>query len=175
MTLPDQKTVTVIQGEYAIADAPNVVLSTVLGSCVAVCLNDPAAKIGGMNHFLLPERTESGRGDVRFGAYLMELLINDLLKHGARKDRMVAKLFGGARMNVNLRDIGASNAAFARRFLADEGIPCVAESLGGTSARRLRFWPRAARAQQFLVPDTVEPEVPPRPAPRAADAGITLF
>lgn len=142
-----------IQGEYQVVSEPNVVLSTILGSCVAACLRDPAAGVGGMNHFLLPGGDASRRQEAdRYGVYLMELLINGLLKRGARRERIEAKLFGGARMLEGLSDIGAQNSAFAREFLANEGIRVLAENLGGTHGRRLEFFPVSGRARQILLP-----------------------
>ncbi len=171
----NERLLNVIQGDFAIEDDPNVVLTTVLGSCVAVCMTDPDAAIGGMNHFLLPQRDGKAGESFRYGAYSMELLINGLLKRGARKNRLTAKVFGGASMNSTLRDIGASNATFARTFLRNESIPCVGESVGGSSARRIRFWPTSGQVSQFLVPGLVEPVAPspPKPVPEMAD--ITLF
>ncbi|MCR8549798.1 chemotaxis protein CheD [Salipiger sp. P9] len=171
-----EKLVNVIQGEYHISDDPQCVLSTVLGSCAAVCLTDPVARVGGMNHFLLPHRAGKDGEDVRYGAYSMELLINGLLKRGARKNRMIAKLFGGAKMITQLRDIGVSNVAFAKEFLQNEGIPLASQSTGGNAARRIRFWPTDGRVKQFIVPGEVEavaPVIPP--APRPAHGEITLF
>ncbi|MCA0848977.1 MAG: chemotaxis protein CheD [Salipiger thiooxidans] len=171
-----EKLINVIQGEYRISDDPACVLSTVLGSCAAVCLTDPDAKIGGMNHFLLPHRAGREGEDVRYGAYSMELLINGLLKRGARKNRMTAKLFGGAKMLTQLRDIGVSNVAFAREFLQSEGIPIASESTGGNAARRIRFWPTDGRVKQFIVPGEVERVAPPVVAPPPPSSGeITLF
>ncbi|MGR3272757.1 chemotaxis protein CheD [Thalassococcus profundi] len=179
MTRPaaSERTITVLQGDFAITDSPDEVLSTVLGSCVAVCLFDPVRRIGGMNHFLLPSRDGAAGDDIRYGAYAMELLVNGLLRQGADRTRLAAKVFGGASMNARLRDIGAMNGAFALKFLADEGIPCLSQSLGGTLARRIRFWPVTGQARQLLVPDQGEPAVPrerpaapPRPAP-----DVTLF
>ncbi|MDJ0820459.1 MAG: chemotaxis protein CheD [Paracoccaceae bacterium] len=174
---PGNQLVNVIQGEFKVSAEPDVVLSTLLGSCVAVCLSDIESGIGGMNHFLLPEREGQAGESERYGAYSMELLINDMIKRGARKDRMQAKLFGGASMIAALNDIGASNAVFAKSFLANERIPCVAESLGGNAARRLRFWPVSGRVRQFLVPGEVQTVAPisrnPTPEPKLND--ITLF
>ena len=156
------------QGDHAVADSDDVVMTAVLGSCVAACLRDPLAGIGGMNHFLLPDTGRSPSASVLYGAQAMELLINALMKRGARKDRLEAKLFGGARMIAGLADIGRSNGEFARRFLRDEAIPCLAESLGGTRARRIRFWPASGRARQILLDSTtalIQPEVAPPPAP----------
>ncbi len=174
------RTLQIVQGEYRISAMPDEVLSTVLGSCVAACLWDSVAEIGGMNHFLLAEgQSQTGAGrDIRYGVHAMEVLINALLRSGARRDRLQAKLFGGARIAANLRDIGGSNAAFARGFLRDEGIPLVAESLGGTLARRITFHPVTGRARQLLIPATPEVEViapppPPRPARQTLD--IELF
>lgn len=141
--------INLIQGENAVSDDPRVVISTILGSCVAACIRDPDAAVGGMNHFLLPgsDQVEGAQ----YGAYAMELLINGLLKRGARRERLEAKLFGGARMLQGLTDIGDQNAGFARRFLRDEGIPCVAESLGGVNARRVMYWPVSGVVHQQRI------------------------
>jgi chemotaxis protein CheD len=150
---PRPKKIHIIQGEYQVVDDPSVVLTTVLGSCVAACLRDPEARVGGMNHFLLPGDVESFRnGDAeRAGAHLMELLVNGLLKRGARRERLEGKLFGGARMMEGLSDIGAKNAAFARKFLTNEGIRVVAEALGGTRGRRVEFFPVSGQARQIFL------------------------
>ncbi|MFC5372352.1 chemotaxis protein CheD [Brevundimonas faecalis] len=171
-----ERRVHVGQGEHHVTSDPTVVLSTVLGSCVALCLRDPVAGIGGMNHFLLPEGagegTDAGR---RYGAYAMELLINELLKAGGRRERLEAKLFGGGRMFDTLKDVGASNADFAERFMADEGIPVVSSSLRGAGGRRVQYWPVSGRARQRAVTDAVTPP-PAAPAPRPVDTGaLELF
>ena len=168
----------VVQGEFRVSDAPDELLGTVLGSCVAVCLHDPVRAIGGMNHFLLPFGQEEGANrPVRYGLFAMEMLINDLLKAGAKKSRLEAKLFGGARISAELRDIGQANSVFAREYLATEGIQCLGESLGGQNARRVVFRPATGQARMLIVPLTnVSPTdfVPAVPkAPR--DSGIELF
>lgn len=173
-----EQLINVVQGEFEISDRSDVVLTTVLGSCVAVCLCDPVRQIGGMNHFLLPYGDSSGGGGVsmRYGTYAMELLINGLLKQGAHKERLQAKIFGGARMNEKLRDIGSSNAAFAKEFLAEENIPIVAESLAGNAARRIRLWPMTGRVRQLLVENPTElPVERPIPVPPKPKEDITLF
>jgi chemotaxis protein CheD len=176
------KKIHVIQGEHHVSADPDVMLTTILGSCVAVCLRDTKMGIGGMNHFLLPEGKAEGLDESRrYGAYAMELLINEILRSGGRRERMEAKLFGGARMFGGLSDVGASNAAFAEKFLRDEGIPVVGGSLGGFGARRVQYWPATGRAQQRTVTDTNEvarlKEVPPKVAPPAAsdDGDLELF
>lgn len=160
----EEKKIHVYQGKYKVSDQPHVVLHTILGSCVATCLYDPLAGIGGMNHFLVPGGSADSRS-LSHGAYSMELLINSLLKRGAQRDRLQAKLFGGAAVMTGLSNIGAQNAAFAEEFLATEGIPCVGKCLGGDSARRLKFWPTEGRARQLLIPITEVAEEPTVAAP----------
>ena len=166
-----------IQGEHAVSGHPDAVYSTILGSCIACCLNDPTARVGGMNHFLLPDGDHEDGQSMRYGAYAMELLINDMLKAGARRDQMQAKIFGGAKMFQGLNDVGASNAAFAQRFLLAEGIPVIGSSLGGLSARRVQFWPAEGRARQRFVTQDVPVEVRRAPAPAPVDDGgeVELF
>lgn len=156
-----ERKVHVLQGEQEVSDDAVVVMTTVLGSCVSACIRDPRAGVGGMNHFLLGEAgPDSEADDERYGAYAMELLINALMKQGACRSRLEAKLFGGARMFDGLPDVGDHNAAFARRFLAAEGIVVVRESLGGASARRVEYWPVSGRARQRFVSDQARALVP---------------
>jgi chemotaxis protein CheD len=141
------------------------ILTTVLGSCIACCLYDSMAQIGGMNHFLLAEPA-NGRGtisDETYGLYLMELLVNEMMKRGALKSRMKAHLYGGGNMHAGMTKIGDANALFARRFLQDEGIALVRCDTGGESARRVDFDPVLGRARCR----TVEPVAAPTPTPNA--------
>lgn len=116
-------------------------LMTVLGSCVAVCLSDTQSKVAGMNHFLLPEPFLSSNAlegnAARYGVHAMELLINSLMRAGGRRNQLVAHVFGGAAVLRHLTDIGAGNIRFARHFLANEGIPIISESVGGSEARKV--------------------------------------
>lgn len=176
----DARIVYVRQGEFSVSDDPNVILSAILGSCVATCLFDPERGVGGMNHILLPNSVGDVASEQLEGVNLMELLINELMKRGADKRRLQGKLFGGARMLESSVDIGGTNAAFARQFLADEGIPCIGESLAGDRGRRIRFWPVGGRARQHLL--TRQEALPPvekpkrKTLPPAADTGgIELF
>jgi chemotaxis protein CheD len=147
-----RKHVHVVQGDHVVTDDPDVVLTTILGSCVAACMRDPVAGVGGMNHFLLPGDPGLAASDsMRYGVHAMELLVNGLLSHGARRERLEAKLFGGARMVSGLSDIGAKNADFAERFLKQEGIRRLSSSLGGAQARRLQYWAVSGRARQMVV------------------------
>lgn len=114
--------VNIVQGEQRVSENPDECVSTLLGSCVAACLHDPIARVGGMNHFLLPGGEGGREQDERFSVHAMELLVNALLARGASRSRLEAKLFGGANTMQGLSDIGAMNAGFAVRFLEREGI-----------------------------------------------------
>lgn len=168
----------VIQGEYAVSDDASIMLCTLLGSCVSACIRDPHARVGGLNHFLLPEG-EGASDNLSYGVNAMELLINDLLRRGARRDRLEAKLFGGARMIRSAHDIGAQNVHFAREFLAAEGIDLTGGSLGGVQARRIEFWPATGRVRQQLIEvdrTFIESEMVRRPVPATDDEGsLELF
>jgi len=168
------KTVSVIQGDYAVSADPAVMMSTVLGSCVAVCLYDPVKGVGGMNHFLLATSQDANTRDLKYGINAMELLINRMLRAGAERANLHAKLFGGARMTDHAKDIGKGNAIFAEDFLQKEGIPCISASLGGDMARRVQFIPTTGAARQMQIAGAApEERVPRRTTAPAPD--ITLF
>lgn len=172
MTEITYQAIHLVQGEHQISDRTDVVLTTVLGSCVAACIFDPICKIGGMNHFLLPE-SANDHADIRYAAAAMEVLINALLRQGAQRHRMQAKLFGGARMIPTLPDIGRQNAEVAKRILQNDGIQLVSGDICGHEARRIRFWPTTGRVQMVLLGDGP----PPRPEQpiRPTTGGIELF
>ncbi len=172
----------IIQGDRGVSADPQVMFSTILGSCVAACLYDPDAKVGGINHFLLAEPQPGQVVDAaaahRYGVHAMELLINDMLRQGARRERLRAHLYGGANLHAGMRAIGSDNAAFAIRFLQQDRIPLIVQDLGGKSARRLDFQPALGRSRAKLVRDAAIPAPPRRPvAPQAAvDSGdLDLF
>ena len=126
-------------GDYAVqTERP---ISTLLGSCVAVCLFDPKLGMGGMNHFLLPGMKKSENSDVDVllaGDFAMEVLVNAMLAKGAIKSRLVAKAFGGGNVISSLKiAIGDRNASFAREWLARENIPLITSDLGGSWARKV--------------------------------------
>ena len=169
------KIVSVIQGEFAVSANPDVAMSTVLGSCIAACVYDPVNLVGGMNHFLLPEAQNGDGQNVKYGAFLMELLINDLLKIGAQRQNLRAKLIGGAKMSQFLGDIGAKNTQFARRYLHNEGIPVDWESLGGGRARRVHFYPTTGKVVEKFVENDVPIEKAQTPPRRDRRNDVTLF
>jgi chemotaxis protein CheD len=134
----------------------NEAITTVLGSCVSACIRDPLRRIGGMNHFMLPEDTTGGKStwsqpeiglSARFGSHAMEVLINALLKRGARRDRLEVKLFGGSRILTSMTDIGARNVAFIRNFVVVEGLQVLAADLGSMHPRRVLYFPDTGRVR----------------------------
>jgi chemotaxis protein CheD len=161
----------IIQGEFFVTDNPEVMVTTILGSCVGACIRDPLAGVGGINHFLLPGNLSRGKSAEaeRMGVHLMELLVNGLLKSGARRERLEAKLFGGARTVKAHTDIGKNNAEFAERFLRDEGIAHVGGSTGGLHGRRIQYWPVSGRARQIMLSGPTEIERPTIVPPRSDD------
>jgi chemotaxis protein CheD len=167
----------VLEGQFHVTDDPDLVLATVLGSCVAACLRDPVARIGGMNHFLLPgdgDRVQSGDVE-RYGVHLMELLVNGLMSRGAQRGRLEAKLFGGAKTIFKSSDVGAMNANFAEHFLKNEGITIIGRSLGGKSGRRVEYWPVSGRARQISIGEAGIPVAPPVPVVPMHDGDLELF
>jgi chemotaxis protein CheD len=181
-----EKKIHIVQGEQHVDDDPHTVLSTILGSCIAACIWDGKIGLGGMNHFLLPgndsdaRQSNPGSDAMRFGVHAMELLVNALLKRGAQRNRLQAKLFGGARMIKGLTDIGELNATFAEKFLKAEGITLVGGSLRGEQGRRIQFWPVSGRARQVLLAKEAQKifqaeRARPAPAVPASQGALELF
>ncbi|HEU4620707.1 MAG TPA: chemoreceptor glutamine deamidase CheD [Burkholderiaceae bacterium] len=138
--------VKVLPGEYFVHDE-DIALVTVLGSCISACIWDRERRVGGMNHFMLPEGS-SGDDGGRYGAYAMELLINELLKRGARKSTMQAKLVGGGAVvqSFTTMNVGERNTQFAVDFLRTENIAVVSKDVLDTCARKVCFFPASGRA-----------------------------
>jgi len=142
----------ILPGEYFVTDE-DMVIVTVLGSCVSACIRDRELGIGGMNHFMLPdsEREKEGAGPLssaaRYGSYAMELLINHLLKMGARRDRLEAKVFGGGNVlpGFTKMNVGQRNANFVLEFLKAEQIRVTARDLEDTCPRKVYFFPASGR------------------------------
>ena len=134
-------------GQYMATETPASV-STILGSCVSVCLWDPKSGIGGVNHFVLPHFAGTGRLSPRFGNVAVESLIESLCALGTGADRLMAKIFGGAGVlgTANGQDLGARNVEVARELLEREGIPIVGEDVGGSHGRKLIFHTDAGTA-----------------------------
>lgn len=163
----------ITQGEHAIGKGVDLVISTLLGSCVSCCLWDGIAQVGGMNHMLLVGARSPNTQDALASIHEIELLINEVIKLGAQRDRLQAKVFGGARMVAGLSDIGEKNATFTELYLSKEGIPIVTKSLLGDQARNIRFWPGTGRALVRLT-DTKVQETEAT-APASNGNGMELF
>jgi len=129
-------------GQLFTSRAPRAV-TTILGSCVSVCLWDPVAQVGGLNHFLLPQCVENGISSPRFGNVAIRELVEGVREHGGHPQRLKAKVFGGASVIDAFQSpqgsLGMQNVALARRLLADWHIPIAAEDVGGTQGRKLVF------------------------------------
>jgi chemotaxis protein CheD len=142
---------TIHQGDCLVGGEEDLTFSTILGSCVSACVRDTAARIGGMNHFLLAEPSGNAKdrygASARYGAFAMEQLINKVLSRGSgRKSNLEIKVFGGGLINSALTDVGAKNVEFVHEFLANEGYELAGEDVGGTYARRVMFKPHSGRA-----------------------------
>lgn len=149
------------QADYYVSSSPNEVIVTVLGSCIAVCMHDPVAGCGGMNHFLLPEDLGGHTGlpglSMRYGSYSIERLVNTLISKGARRERLVAKVFGGANVITASSNVGHRNADFVEAYLQREQLKVTGRSLRGNQARKIRFFPTTGKIQMtYLGKDVVQ-------------------
>ncbi|POQ99097.1 hypothetical protein AU468_10805 [Alkalispirochaeta sphaeroplastigenens] len=143
-------TSTIHPGEYY-STSDDIIIATILGSCIAVAFYDPVKRQGGMNHFMLPGELHSSdyyrESSGRYGMFAMELIINDLIKKGSRRENLVAKVFGGGHVlhNTSSGRIPESNIKFALDFLETEKIPVVSKDVGGYEARKVLFFARTSR------------------------------
>ncbi|MEX0830039.1 MAG: hypothetical protein WD032_07320 [Nitrospirales bacterium] len=134
----------ILPGEYFVSEEPKVVY-TVLGSCISVCLRDPFVNVGGMNHFMLAapsnnEGHDNWADSGRYGSFAMEMLINEILNRGGKKNRLEAKVFGGGKIYDGTIDIGAKNAAWALDYLEREGVPLLKANVGDVCPRKVYFF-----------------------------------
>ena len=143
-------------GEVYVSNAPGEMIVTLLGSCVAACIHDRRLGIGGLNHFMLPDKGGNKLdGDaMRYGAYAMEKLINEVLKRGASKNHLEFKIFGGAKMMGLAGTVGQRNVDFVERFLAQEHFAVDARHVGGMHARRVHFFPTTGTVKMKVIADT---------------------
>ena len=146
----------ILPGEYYVTRSEEVI-TTVLGSCISACIRDPSARVGGMNHFMLPEDSSSGDGNrwldpvaglaTRYGTHAMESLINELMKLGGTRSRFEIKLFGAGRILASVTDVGARNIEFVHNFLKTEGLRTLAEDLGDIFPRRVAYFPTTGKVK----------------------------
>ncbi len=183
---------TVQPGGFTVTRRGDLVLGTLLGSCVSACICDPQAGIGGLNHFLLPDdggtaQTGAARATTnatRYGVHAMEMLINEILKLGGARRQLQAKVFGGANVIAlsSANPVGERNQAFAIDFLRREGIPVTAADLGGERARRVYFKPATNKVLVLVLDHSddarvcrEETQLRRRAGAAPASGGVELF
>lgn len=139
--------VKVLPGEYWV-DTEDMLVMTTLGSCIAACLWDRQARVGGMNHFMLPEASGNATDGGRYGSYAMELLINEMMKRGATRATMEAKVFGGGAVisGMNSLNVGERNTQFVTDYLKTERIPIVSKDVLDVYPRKVCFLPASGKA-----------------------------
>ncbi|MES2025476.1 MAG: chemoreceptor glutamine deamidase CheD [Pseudomonadota bacterium] len=146
----DRDAAKILPGEYYYT-GKDMLIVTVLGSCVSACIRDRVTGVGGMNHFMLPDSGGDADSPIsasaRYGTYAMEILINDLLKAGARRENLEAKVFGGGNVlsGFSSINVGQRNAQFVRSFLKIENIRIVAEDLNDIHPRKVYYFPRTGK------------------------------
>ena len=146
----DTQAAKILPGEYYVTTR-DMLIVTVLGSCVSACIRDRHSGVGGMNHFMLPESDNNPSNPLststRYGTYAMEVLVNHLLKLGARRQNLEAKVFGGGNVlkSFTSTNVGTRNADFVLQYLATENIPVVAQDLMDIFPRKVYFFPSSGR------------------------------
>lgn len=180
----------VLPGEYYVTQHSEMI-TTVLGSCISACIRDPITGVGGMNHFMLPGDSRKKEGkwggidglETRYGIAAMESLVNEILKLGARKERLELKLFGAGKiLAMEINNIGERNIIFAKEFAQLEGLAIAAEDLGGPHPRKVNYFPRTGkvlirrlRSLQNQAVATQEKSYEATIAKREPDGAIELF
>ena len=117
-------------------------VTTILGSCIAVCLWDSVQCFGGINHFMLPLWNGQGLASPKYGNIAIEKLLQKMIQLGSKKQHIKAKVFGGSQRletKVNSMEIGKRNILLAQQVLQDEKIPIVSSNVGGCKGRKIIF------------------------------------
>jgi chemotaxis protein CheD len=164
-----KKYMNVVAGEYFVCDE-DIIMGTVLGSCISVCLYSDASSFCGMNHFMLPEKGAKYRNEndimhtdsAFYGINAMEMLINTLLKCGIKKNHLKAKVFGGGEVlsvRSGEKTVGKQNTEFVLLFLEMERIPVVSYSVGGNFARKILFFTKTHEVFQWHLGKKVEEQI----------------
>ncbi len=143
------KVAQILPGDFYASKTP-MVAYTVLGSCISACILDPIAKVGGMNHFMLPAPKRDGRHDswgesARYGSYAMEMLINAIMKLGGKKDRLELKIFGGAKLFESSNNVGENNTKWAVEFIRTEGLTLLKQDTGDLYPRKIYYFTETGR------------------------------
>jgi chemotaxis protein CheD len=151
----------ILPGEYYVT-TQNEMITTVLGSCISACIRDTVTGVGGMNHFMLPETTQSRLNSTdeavvgnatRYGNFAMEHLINIILMNGGKRKNLEVKLFGGGKIIANLGDIGARNIEFVLNYIDTEALHLVSQDLGDIYPRKVNFYPQTGRVRLKKIKD----------------------
>jgi chemotaxis protein CheD len=144
-----------VSGDCYVTNAADELMVTILGSCVAACIRDPANGVSGMNHFLLPgepgTHANAMNDAARYGAYSMELLINKMMGLGAHKDSMEVKLFGGGDVTDSATMMGTRNTEFILHYMNKEGLRIASSDLGGNVPRRIHFFAADGRVSPAMT------------------------
>jgi chemotaxis protein CheD len=154
-----QDAVKVLPGEYFVT-ADDMMVMTVLGSCIAACIYDPRVRVGGMNHFMLPDGGMDAGG--RYGSFAMELLINEMMKLGARRETMQAKVFGGGQVmhTFTTMNVGERNTQFVLDYLQTERIAVISKDVLDIHPRKVCYFPATGKAMVKRLahshPETLE-------------------
>lgn len=153
----------ILPGQYH-ATGDDTVITTVLGSCVSVCLYDPLNGVGGMNHYMLPGinpgQEKVINGSARYGIYAMKLLLEHVLQLGGKRANLEAKVFGAGKVMEGVSDVGRQNSDFALRYLKEEQIRVVAVDVGDTFPRKICFSPVSGQVfVKRIQPQTLSPEL----------------
>lgn len=134
-------------GEYFVTTKDEMI-STTLGSCVAACIRDTKLNIGGLNHFMLPSKSNHSSWEdleTRYGNIAMEKLMNSIFKLGGRRENLEIKVFGGGKILPAMSDVGKKNIRFVKKFLNTEGLSIVSEDLGLEFPRKVNYFPKTGR------------------------------
>ncbi len=151
--------VNVLPGEFY-STHDDLMIMTILGSCVAACIRDKKLGIGGLNHFLLAEpHQDLASPSTRYGSYAMECLINDILRQGGSRENLEVKVFGGSDLMNSTIQIGQKNCEFIKNYLQKEHIHIAAEDLGGSYPRRIHFWPQSGRVVRLILQSSERSQV----------------
>lgn len=138
-------------GDHYVTNKADEMITTTLGSCIAVCMRDTAQGIGGMNHFMLPQSETGNWGGasaaMRYGNYAMEVLVNDILRMGGARNRLEIKIFGGANVIRSSAEIGTRNIEFIQTYLRLEHMAIAAEDVGGKQGRRIVYFPSTGKVK----------------------------
>jgi len=145
----------ILPGEYYVTLHDEAIV-TVLGSCISACIRDRVFGIGGMNHFMLPDsegkldkRITAGSEATRYGNFAMEKLINDILKHGGRRENLEIKIFGGGQIikDMHTLDIGQRNIEFVKDYIRTEGLSLLVDETGDVYPRKVYFFPASGKVR----------------------------